>query len=102
MMTTYDSPSITSCLHVTIEGRVQGVGFRYFVQMNAQELRLKGWVRNTIGGNVEVMAEGSRKPLETLLSLLRKGPEMAFVTAVHHTWKEPTNEYTRFSIIRTI
>ena len=67
-------------LHAIVHGRVQGVGFRYFVQKNAQALYLTGWVRNTPQGNVEVIAEGPSYVLDRLLMFLQEGPRSAQVT----------------------
>ncbi len=61
-------------LHFLIQGRVQGVGFRWFVQREAGELGLRGWVRNTDEGEVEVVAAGTAEALDKLRSSLRRGP----------------------------
>jgi len=61
-------------LHFLIQGRVQGVGFRWFVQREAGELDLRGWVRNTEEGEVEVVASGSAEDLAELRASLRRGP----------------------------
>lgn len=61
-------------LHFLIQGRVQGVGFRWFVHREASELELRGWVRNTEEGDVEVVAAGHREDLDELRASLRKGP----------------------------
>lgn len=61
-------------LHFLIQGRVQGVGFRWFVHREASELELRGWVRNTEEGEVEVVASGSAEDLDELRMSLRKGP----------------------------
>ena len=61
-------------LHFLIKGRVQGVGFRWFVQREASELELRGWVRNTEDGDVEVVAAGHVEDLAELRASLRKGP----------------------------
>jgi acylphosphatase len=60
-------------LHFLIRGRVQGVGFRWFVHREASELGLRGWVRNTDTGDVEVVASGPREDLDELRSELKKG-----------------------------
>ncbi len=59
--------------HYQVEGRVQGVGFRWFVHREAAELGLRGWVRNTDAGHVEAVAAGSPEQLEELEAALRKG-----------------------------
>jgi acylphosphatase len=61
-------------LHFLIQGRVQGVGFRWFVHREASELDLRGWVRNTEDGDVEVVASGSAEDLAELRQSLRRGP----------------------------
>jgi acylphosphatase len=61
-------------VHFLIQGRVQGVGFRWFVQREASELNLRGWVRNTEDGDVEVVAAGEAGDLDELRASLRKGP----------------------------
>ena len=61
-------------LHFLIKGRVQGVGFRWFVHREASELDLRGWVRNTEDGEVEVVASGSVEDLSELRTSLRRGP----------------------------
>jgi acylphosphatase len=66
-------------LHFLIQGRVQGVGFRWFVQREAGELDLRGWVRNTEEGEVEVVASGSADDLAELRATLRRGPRGARV-----------------------
>ncbi len=65
-----------------IDGRVQGVGFRYFVQDKAAELGLRGWARNLPDGRVEVYALGKPDQLEHLAAALHKGPRLAQVRHV--------------------
>jgi len=69
-------------LHVVVRGRVQGVGFRYFVQKAAQALDVAGWVRNAADGSVEVEAEGSEAGISTLRASLADGPRGAQVEFV--------------------
>ena len=57
-----------------VSGRVQGVGFRYFVQERAQELGLAGWVRNLPSGHVEALASGDQEAVASLERELKKGP----------------------------
>lgn len=61
-------------LHFLIQGRVQGVGFRWYVHREAGELDLRGWVRNTEEGEVEVVASGTPDDLAALRASLRSGP----------------------------
>ena len=73
-------------LHFLIRGRVQGVGFRWFVHREASELELRGWVRNTEDGDVEIVASGAPEDLNELRSCLRRGPRGARVDQLieHH------------------
>lgn len=88
-----------SCLHMVVEGRVQGVGFRFFVQENAQNLGLTGWVRNVKEDQVEVWAEGAQQNLDKLLDLLRRGPRSAYVTGYRIEPETPKGSFTRFQIV---
>ena len=65
-----------------VTGRVQGVGFRWFVEREAAQLSITGWVRNRENGSVEVMATCSREQLATLHGRLREGPRAARVDDV--------------------
>ncbi|HHX39869.1 MAG TPA: acylphosphatase [Armatimonadetes bacterium] len=85
-------------LHVTVHGRVQGVGFRYWVVEQAQRLDLTGWVRNLPGREVEVLAEGERVDLEQLLERLKDGPLMARVTDVDADWSDYRGDFDRFGV----
>jgi acylphosphatase len=69
-------------VHVLVRGRVQGVGFRWYVREAARNLGLAGWVRNRPDGTVEVAAQGDGEMLERLRGMLREGPNGATVTAV--------------------
>ena len=77
-----------------VAGRVQGVGYRYFVQELAQELGLRGYVRNRRDGRVEVFAMGTPEKLRQLGKELAKGPMMARVTDVN---EEPATVDTNYS-----
>ena len=61
-------------LHFLNQGRVQGVGFRWYVHREASELDLRGWVRNTEDGDVEVVVHGDEGDLNELRASLRRGP----------------------------
>lgn len=65
-----------------VSGRVQGVGFRWFVEREAATLGIAGWVRNREDGRVEVMATGTRDQLAALHGKLRQGPRAARVDDV--------------------
>jgi acylphosphatase len=88
-------------LHATVEGRVQGVGFRAFVEQSAEMLNLRGWVRNRWDGSVEVTAEGERQDLEKLLAALWRGPRASGVADVRFEWLTATGEFAHFSVRMT-
>jgi acylphosphatase len=72
----------TACRLLRIRGRVQGVGFRAFVQDEASRLVLKGWVRNRRDGSVEALAVGTSAAIDALTAALHRGPPGARVLAV--------------------
>jgi acylphosphatase len=75
----HTGPDASQTLHLRIEGRVQGVGFRRFVERTATALGLAGWARNLTDGSVEVLAVGPRAALDTLRERLALGPPYATV-----------------------
>ncbi|GAB4186331.1 MAG: acylphosphatase [Calditrichia bacterium] len=81
-----------------VEGLVQGVGYRYFVQRHANHLGLRGYVRNEMDGSVEVVAVGDEEKLKDLLKLLWQGPSFSSVVNVNVEWMEPETQYTNFKI----
>lgn len=88
-------------LQATVHGRVQGVGFRYFVIDTATRLEITGWVRNRLNGTVEVLAEGQRPQLENLSQALQRGPRASNVIKVDLSWEDDTGEFTGFDARRT-
>jgi len=86
------------CVHMLVEGTVQGVGFRYFVQQQAIALNLTGWVRNRLDEKVEILAQGDESSLFKLSAIVRVGPPMANITHVTEEWSIPVVEFKRFSI----
>jgi acylphosphatase len=86
-------------LRALVRGRVQGVGFRFFVQDRAAALGLAGFARNLSNGStVEVVAEGPLPALESLLASLRHGPPLAYVERVDVSWAAATGEYEGFRV----
>lgn len=85
-------------LEATVRGRVQGVGFRYFVVRLAAELGLTGWVANELDGTVRVVAEGTRSALEQLLAELHEGPRGARVEHVASSWLAASGGFARFGV----
>lgn len=91
--------SVQQRLHAHVYGRVQGVSFRYYTQLRARELGLTGWVRNRPDGSVEVVAEGSKRDLESLLYFLHQGPTAARVTEVEAQWFTAHDEFDEFNVV---
>ncbi len=81
-----------------VRGRVQGVGFRWFVEREAQTLGLSGWVRNNFDGSVEVLAMGSREQLASLRRRLQEGPRAARVDSVEEHEAQPVSGLHTFRI----
>jgi acylphosphatase len=81
-----------------VRGRVQGVGFRWFVDHEARQLGLAGWVRNNIDGTVEVLAMGSDEQHAALRRKLQQGPRAARIDEVQESAAEPVAGLTTFRI----
>ena len=86
--------------HIIVCGRVQGVGFRAFVQLEATKLQLHGWVRNCSDGSVESQVEGPRDQIERFLEKLHQGPTCSRVNSVKVDWKEANRQTEGFKILR--
>ena len=69
-------------VRLTITGRVQGVGYRFWAERAAAALGVRGWVRNRADGSVELLASGSDSALDALIEACRQGPRAAVVTDV--------------------
>jgi acylphosphatase len=70
------------CIHVRVSGRVQGVYYRAYTKSQANEMGVKGWVRNIPGGGVEAVLEGDREKVGELLGLMKAGPSGAMVSGL--------------------
>ena len=68
--------------HVTIRGRAQGVGYRYFVERETQSRDLEGWVRNRRDGSVEAVFSGPAEAVTAVIAACRRGPSSAWVQAL--------------------
>jgi len=93
-----DNQPDRASLRAVVSGRVQGVFYRRFVMVEANDLGLCGIVRNLPDGRVEVIAEGTRQKLEQLVGRLRKGPPKARVSDVAAEWGEGRDAYDSFLI----
>lgn len=89
---------IKKALHIIIYGRVQGVGFRYFVQHLGVQFGLTGNVCNCADGTVAIMVEGAPKHLDEFVGLVKKGPKMAWVERVDIQEIPPTGNFSSFQI----
>ncbi len=87
-----------SSVHLVAHGRVQGVGFRFFVRDKAVHRGIKGWVKNLPDGNVEIVAESEKEILTNFIDSVKKGPLFGTVSELEVEWAEPKNTYKNFSI----
>jgi acylphosphatase len=78
--------------HVTISGRVQGIGFRYATRERARSRGVAGWVRNNSDGTVDAVFEGSPEAVEALIAWCRRGPSGARVDDVKVELEAPNGE----------
>jgi acylphosphatase len=85
-------------MHVTVSGKVQGVGFRWAVEDEARDLGVTGWVRNLPDGRVEAVFEGDRESVERMVEFCRRGPAAARVDDLQATREEHSGEFDGFSI----
>jgi len=83
---------------IIVNGLVQGVGFRYFVIKNAENLGLKGYTKNLYSGEVLTVVEGSKAKIEELYKRIKIGPSHASVKNCKLNWGESKNEFTNFEI----
>ena len=83
---------------ITVYGRVQGVGYRYFALHRAEDLGISGWVKNTIDGNVKIIAQGDESTLKTYVDYLRLGPTLSRVDKISVTKSDITTVFDIFSV----
>ena len=86
---------------LTISGRVQGVGFRYFTSKEASRRNLDGWVKNLSDGRVEVFLSGEEKAVREMINRLNEGPAAAVVKDVAEVPVANANPPKGFSILRS-
>jgi acylphosphatase len=92
-----DSPQLETRKYL-VQGRVQGVGFRFYVEREARLLGISGWVRNTPTGAVEVLATGTREQQVALRGRLHQGPRAARVDDVVESEAQPVPNLNTFRI----
>ena len=90
--------TLIHAVHMIARGRVQGVGFRFFVRDQASRYGIKGWVRNREDGSVEIHSEGPKDLLDEFVAVVKEGPWFGLVSDLEVDWVEPTNDYTSFGI----
>lgn len=83
---------------IVVEGQVQGVGYRNYVERKATHLGLAGYVMNLKDGRVRVRVEGTREVIEELVRDLEKGPPLAHVEQVAVSWRPSTGRFNAFGI----
>jgi acylphosphatase len=89
--------------HVWVHGRVQGVGFRAHIEYNARQMGgLSGWVRNVGYDAVEAVVEGEREKVERFIQMMKYGPPSSRVDESKVEWEEPTGEFEKFGVRRSI
>jgi acylphosphatase len=89
--------------HVWVKGRVQNVGFRAHVEYSARQIGgLTGWVRNVGYDTVEAIAEGEKKNVEKLIQVMKDGPRGSRVDEAKVEWENPTAEFDRFGVKRSM
>jgi|APSaa5957512576_1039674.scaffolds.fasta_scaffold148226_2 acylphosphatase len=85
--------------HFIVEGRVQGVSFRWFVRDSAIQLGLTGTVKNLSDGSVDVYVEGAESRILDLVQIMRKGNGISRVDGIHEKWEDSTQEWQTFTIL---
>jgi len=89
--------------HIWVHGRVQGVGFRAHVEYRARQIGgLTGWVRNVGYDTVEAVVEGEREKVERLIELMKDGPRGSRVDESKVDWENPTGEFVKFDMKRSM
>ena len=84
--------------HLFIQGRVQGVSFRYYTVGEARSYGLTGWVRNLWDGRVEVLLDGDEDAVKRMVDWCHHGPPSAVVENVEVLWEEPAAEFINFRV----
>lgn len=88
--------------HVWVKGRVQGVGFRAYVESTARQAGVTGWVRNVGYDTVETVAEGERGKVERFIEMVQQGPRASRVDESRVEWEEVTGKFGEFGVKRSI
>jgi acylphosphatase len=90
----------TIAKHLTIQGRVQGVGYRHYIAYKARQFQITGWVRNRADGSVEAVISGTPEAVQAMLERAQRGPPAAAVTTIEIADSHETFE--RFETLPTM
>jgi acylphosphatase len=85
-------------VHLRVSGRVQGVGFRYFIVNRAESVGAVGFARNLADGDVEIWAEGTKEALDTVIAAARSGPRWSSVENVEVKKVEAKRSFRGFEV----
>jgi acylphosphatase len=94
-------------VHLSIKGRVQGVGYRVFLELEAEQRGLEGWVRNRRDGSVEAVVQGEQETIDGLIETCREGPPSSQVTSIDVSEADPEalslrSAGEKFAVLRTV
>ena len=84
--------------HIKVRGRVQGVGFRAYVQQAGAQIGVTGWVRNVGWNEVEAVAEGPKAKIELFVEAVKRGPSVSRVDESEVGWETPSGEFRSFEM----
>jgi len=87
-------------IHLIVKGKVQGVGYRNNAKRRADQLGLRGWIKNLSNGSVEIIAQGSEKKIEEFVAWCQKGPIISTVEEVQIEKQEPDTDFWDFKVIK--
>ncbi len=91
---------VKKAVRLIVQGTVQGIFFRRFVKEHADDLKLRGFVRNLEDGTVEILSEGEGEQIERLIGFVQKGPEHAQIRNVKIEERKWSGEFKEFKILR--
>jgi acylphosphatase len=89
-------------VHVWVQGLVQNVGFRAYVEYSAHQLDVTGWVRNVRYDTVEAVAEGKRGKVDRFVEAMKAGPRASRVNESKVEWENATGEFKEFGVRRSV
>jgi acylphosphatase len=96
------NPSETIRVHIWVKGRVQGVGFRAYIEYNALQIGVLGWVRNLGRDRVEAVGEGTQAQIDQFIEIVKKGPSVSRVDETRAEYEEPTGYLDGFTVKRSM